>query len=67
MSVGEEEETGEGVVTALREKCTGDLHSRGCEKCKKALGHMRVHQHGKSNSQSVLSADLSGPHPKAVG
>eukprot|EP00975_Prorocentrum_lima_P065087 12901359-Prorocentrum_lima.AAC.1 len=26
-----------------------------CERCKKALGHMRV------------SADLSGPHPKAVG
>eukprot|EP00975_Prorocentrum_lima_P069118 12924352-Prorocentrum_lima.AAC.1 len=28
---------------------------------------MRVHKPGKSNSPSVLSADLSGPHPKAVG
>eukprot|EP00975_Prorocentrum_lima_P012896 2735718-Prorocentrum_lima.AAC.1 len=28
---------------------------------------MRVHKHGKISSQSVLSADLSGPHPKAVG
>eukprot|EP00975_Prorocentrum_lima_P036457 7669576-Prorocentrum_lima.AAC.1 len=32
----------------------------------RALGHMSVHKHGKSNSQSVLSAD-GGPHPKAVG
>eukprot|EP00975_Prorocentrum_lima_P010626 2257713-Prorocentrum_lima.AAC.1 len=31
------------------------------------MGHMRVHKHGKSSSPSVLSADLSGPHPKAVG
>eukprot|EP00975_Prorocentrum_lima_P007197 1545842-Prorocentrum_lima.AAC.1 len=28
---------------------------------------MRVHKHGKSTSQSVLRADLSGPHPNAVG
>eukprot|EP00975_Prorocentrum_lima_P033578 7046973-Prorocentrum_lima.AAC.1 len=28
---------------------------------------MRVHKRGKSTSQTVLSADLSGPHPKAVG
>eukprot|EP00975_Prorocentrum_lima_P018244 3844604-Prorocentrum_lima.AAC.1 len=28
---------------------------------------MRAHTHGKSNPQRVLSADLSGPHPKAVG
>eukprot|EP00975_Prorocentrum_lima_P018338 3863101-Prorocentrum_lima.AAC.1 len=51
----------------MKEKCRGDLHTRGCEKCKKALGQMRVHKHGNNNSQSVLSADLGGPHPKAVG
>eukprot|EP00975_Prorocentrum_lima_P041153 8648440-Prorocentrum_lima.AAC.1 len=28
---------------------------------------MRVHKHRKSTSQSVSSADLRGPHPKAVG
>eukprot|EP00975_Prorocentrum_lima_P052231 10940968-Prorocentrum_lima.AAC.1 len=28
---------------------------------------MRIHRHGESNSTSVLSADLSGPHPVAVG
>eukprot|EP00975_Prorocentrum_lima_P065771 12905383-Prorocentrum_lima.AAC.1 len=67
MSVGEEEEREEGVVTALKEKCKGALHSRVCEKCKKALGSMRVHEHGKSNSQSVLSADLSRPRPEALG
>eukprot|EP00975_Prorocentrum_lima_P036912 7768843-Prorocentrum_lima.AAC.1 len=39
---GEEEEKG---VTALKEKCKGYLHTRGCEKCKNALGHMRVHTH----------------------
>eukprot|EP00975_Prorocentrum_lima_P067462 12915064-Prorocentrum_lima.AAC.1 len=28
---------------------------------------MRIHKHGKSNLSTVLSADLSGPHPVAVG
>eukprot|EP00975_Prorocentrum_lima_P005186 1125337-Prorocentrum_lima.AAC.1 len=51
----------------MREKCRGDLHTRGCEKCTRALGYMRAHRHGKSNSQSVWCADLSGPHSKAVG
>eukprot|EP00975_Prorocentrum_lima_P019225 4045596-Prorocentrum_lima.AAC.1 len=40
---------GERLVEAMREQCRGDLHRRGCEKCKKAMGHMRVHKHGKSN------------------
>eukprot|EP00975_Prorocentrum_lima_P017193 3640831-Prorocentrum_lima.AAC.1 len=31
------------------------------------MGHMRVHKYGKSNSSSVSSADLSGPHPMAIG
>eukprot|EP00975_Prorocentrum_lima_P023189 4877979-Prorocentrum_lima.AAC.1 len=31
------------------------------------MGHMRVHKHGRGNSSSVLSADLSGPRPKVVG
>eukprot|EP00975_Prorocentrum_lima_P052320 10961833-Prorocentrum_lima.AAC.1 len=31
------------------------------------MGQMRIHKHGKSNSTSVWSADLSGPHPVAVG
>eukprot|EP00975_Prorocentrum_lima_P051512 10788108-Prorocentrum_lima.AAC.1 len=40
------------------EMCIRDRNRRGCEtKCKKALGHMRVHKHGQSNSSSVLSAD----------
>eukprot|EP00975_Prorocentrum_lima_P063980 12894790-Prorocentrum_lima.AAC.1 len=28
---------------------------------------MRIHKHGKSNSTCVLSANLSGPHPVAIG
>eukprot|EP00975_Prorocentrum_lima_P008805 1877916-Prorocentrum_lima.AAC.1 len=56
----------EGIITALKEKCQGDIHTRGCEKCRKALGHMRNHHHGKSTSTNVLSADLSGPHSKAI-
>eukprot|EP00975_Prorocentrum_lima_P000884 186026-Prorocentrum_lima.AAC.1 len=55
----------EGLAAALEENCRGDLHKRGREQCKKAFGQMRVHKHGKSTSQSVLSADLSGPHQKA--
>eukprot|EP00975_Prorocentrum_lima_P067325 12914163-Prorocentrum_lima.AAC.1 len=51
----------------MEEKCKSDLHGRGCDTCKKALGHMSVRKPGKSNSSSVLSAELSGPHPKAVG
>eukprot|EP00975_Prorocentrum_lima_P022468 4726442-Prorocentrum_lima.AAC.1 len=31
------------------------------------MGHMRVHKHGNRNSSSVLSADLSGPRPVAIG
>eukprot|EP00975_Prorocentrum_lima_P066001 12906713-Prorocentrum_lima.AAC.1 len=57
----------EGLAEAMREKCRGDLHTRGCDKCKKAMGQMRVHKHGTSNSQSVLKVDLSGPHPKRSG
>eukprot|EP00975_Prorocentrum_lima_P042270 8882381-Prorocentrum_lima.AAC.1 len=51
----------------MKERCRGDLHQRGCDKCKRAMGHMRVHKHGTSNSPNVLSADLSGPHPVAIG
>eukprot|EP00975_Prorocentrum_lima_P009628 2051814-Prorocentrum_lima.AAC.1 len=31
------------------------------------MGQMRVHTNGKSNSSRVLSADLSGPRPMAIG
>ena len=31
------------------------------------MGLRRPHKHGQSESQNVLSADLSGPHPEAVG
>eukprot|EP00975_Prorocentrum_lima_P018902 3982491-Prorocentrum_lima.AAC.1 len=51
----------------MEERCKGDLHQRGCAKCKKALGNMRVHRQGKSNSTCVLSADLSGPHLVTIG
>eukprot|EP00975_Prorocentrum_lima_P001924 418017-Prorocentrum_lima.AAC.1 len=60
----------EAVVSAMssgKRSAWGDLHKRGGEKCKKAFGQMRVHGHVKSNSSSVLIADLSGPRPKAVG
>eukprot|EP00975_Prorocentrum_lima_P010918 2320919-Prorocentrum_lima.AAC.1 len=56
----------EGLVAALKEKCRGDLHTRGGDQCKKAVGQLRVHKHGKHHSQSVWSADLSGP-PKSSG
>eukprot|EP00975_Prorocentrum_lima_P055563 11650260-Prorocentrum_lima.AAC.1 len=67
MRLGGSEES-EGLVEAMKGRCKGDLHQRrGCMKCKKALGNMRIHKHGKGNSTSVLSADLSGPHPVAIG
>ena len=31
------------------------------------MGVKRVHKHGTSESTNVMSADLSGPHPEAVG
>eukprot|EP00975_Prorocentrum_lima_P066760 12911046-Prorocentrum_lima.AAC.1 len=62
MKLGGKEES-EGLVEAMKERCKGDLHQRGCMKCKKALRNMRMHKHGKINSTNVLSADLSGPHP----
>ena len=55
------------VLESLRDKCKIDMHTRTCEKCRKALGQMRVHAHAKSESRNVLSADLSGPHPEAIG
>ena len=45
----------------------GDTYSKECARCREALGLKRPHPHGKSTSQNVLSADLSGPHPEAVG
>ena len=57
----------EEVVPELKEKCTWDTHQRNCPKCKKAIGMMRPHHKNKSNSQNVLSCDLSGPHPAAIG
>ena len=45
----------------------GDEYDRECEKCRQALGMRRLHRHGKSESRNVLSVDLSGPHPEAVG
>ena len=46
---------------------TGDEYDRECERCRDALGMRRQHEKGKSESTNVLSADLSGPHPEAVG
>ena len=31
------------------------------------MGMRRPHHHGKSTTENVLGADLSGPHPEAVG
>eukprot|EP00975_Prorocentrum_lima_P001675 359624-Prorocentrum_lima.AAC.1 len=28
----------EGLVATMKERCKGDLHQRGCMKCKRALG-----------------------------
>eukprot|EP00975_Prorocentrum_lima_P032351 6792620-Prorocentrum_lima.AAC.1 len=38
----------EAIATALKKRCQGDIRTRGCEKCRKALGHMRIHHYGKS-------------------
>ena len=45
----------------------GDSHDKECERCRQALGMRRPHRHGQSTSENVLSADLSGPHPEAIG
>ena len=55
------------AIESLKTKCKIDMHTRTCKKCRKAMGHMRTHTHGKSEPNNVLSADLSGPHPEAVG
>ena len=57
----------EEVVPELKEKCTRDVHQRNCPKCEKANGMMKAHHRNKSSSQNVLSCDLSGPHPAAIG
>ena len=46
---------------------SGEEYERECERCREALGMRRRHEKGKSESTNVLSADLSGPHPEAVG
>ena len=46
---------------------SGDGHDKECEKCRQALGMRRPHRRGQSTSENVLSADLSGPHPEAIG
>ena len=46
---------------------SGDGHDKECERCRQALGMRRPHRHGQSTSENVLSADLSGPHPEAIG
>ena len=46
---------------------SGEEYDRECERCREALGMRRRHEKGKSESTNVLSADLSGPHPEAVG
>ena len=46
---------------------SGEEYDRECERCREALGMRRRHERGKSESTNVLSADLSGPHPEAVG
>ena len=46
---------------------SGEEYDRECERCREALGMRRRHAPGKSVCTNVLSADLSGPHPEAVG
>ena len=46
---------------------TGDKHDKECKRCRQALGMRRPHYHCQSTSETVLSADLSGPHPEAIG
>ncbi len=59
---------GKDVVSpALKERCQWDIHQRGCPKCRKAIGMMRPHRKERSTSRNVLSCDLSGPHPEAIG
>ena len=45
----------------------GDTYDKDCEQCRRAMGMQRPHKHGKSTTENVMRADLSGPHPEAVG
>ena len=47
--------------------CVGDKYDPGCGDCKRAIGDRRLHRKGAMNSKWTLSADLSGPHPIAIG
>jgi len=47
--------------------CAGDKYDPECGECKRAIGDRRLHRKGAMNSKWAMSADLSGPHPVAVG
>ena len=47
--------------------CAGDKYDPEYGDCKRAIGDRRLHRKGAMNSKWAMSADLSGPHPVAVG
>ena len=59
--------TAEKAPPAIPPPHFGDEHDRGCDRVREALGMRRRHMKGVSESTHVMSADLSGPHPEAVG
>ena len=51
-------------VSAL---CMGDAYDPECGNCKLARGDRRPHRMGAMSAKWAMSADLSGPHPAAIG
>ena len=53
------------VVSAMN--CRGDAHDANCGDCMRARGIRRQHRRGAMKHEWSVSADLSGPHPTAIG
>ena len=47
--------------------CMGDTHDPDCGNFKLARGDRRPHRKGAISAKWAMSADLSGPHPAAIG
>ena len=60
-----EQTRGDVVVNAMN--CRGDAYDANCGNCMRARGIRRQHRKGAMKHEWSVSADLSGPHPTALG
>ena len=55
------------LVWAAKADCSGDPYSKDCKECLKSKGVKHRHMKGSMRAAWTMTADLSGPHPVAIG